>query len=298
MEAAIDEYVSSPFPVRSFTLRRQILHHDSNALKKLIFSLVGSTDYRGHTEITFSTTHDRVKVYSPCWQNRLRDNTWVQSIFYLTFLWIFSWPYLWFVTRHWEVLVSQFPYSSNPLYGNRTFLTKSEKDLFQEWRLSLRRAVLGRKQGWLDEEYKLATEEAMAEGASGFLHHTVTVGRDVAIAGGGVLTVRLPKIHVGALSIRRDLQKQHSATADQGRCNLALPPILALGAWAQRSPHFFLAKPCFLAALFSFMGEEQWLEHMRRPMLENAKSQQGEGECHLPQDQAYRVRSRTRPLVP
>ena len=62
--------------------------------------------------------------------------------------------------------------------------------------------MLGKKQGWIDEEYKLATEEAMAhagldgvrgmsdtggaraDGALGFLRQTVSVGRDVAMAGG------------------------------------------------------------------------------------------------------------------
>ena len=57
-------------------------------------------------------------------------------------------------------------------------------------------------QGWIDEEYKLATEEAISQvgpngsgtmpgtgnavvdGALGFLGQAVTAGRDVAMAGG------------------------------------------------------------------------------------------------------------------
>lgn len=200
--AAIQGYTSSAFPVRSFTLRRQILHHDSAALKNLLTSLVGSTNYRGHLKVTFPITHDRVTVYSPCWQNRLRDKTWLRWIFYLTFLWIFAWPYLWFMTRRWEVLTSQFPYSCSPECGNRKFVTQSEKAFFEEWRPSLRRAILGKKQGWIDEEYKLGTEDALrqagthgidripitgnavADGALGFLHHATTMRRDIAMAGG------------------------------------------------------------------------------------------------------------------
>lgn len=197
-----DAYTTSPYPVRSFTLRRQILYHDAAALENLLSSLVGSTNYRGHTKISFPVTHNRVTVYSPCWQNDLRDKTWLRWIIYLTFLWIFTWPYLWFVTRRWEVLISQFPYSCSPACGNRKYVVKSEKAFFEEWRPSLRRAILGKKQGWIDEEYKLGTEEALrqagpngmgrtpstgnavADGALGFLHHAVTVGRDVAMAGG------------------------------------------------------------------------------------------------------------------
>lgn len=198
----IEDYTTSRYPVRSFMLRRQMFNFDEAALEHLLSSLVGSTNYRGHTKISFPVTRNRVTVYSPCWQNKLRDKTWLRWIIYLTFLWIFTWPYLWFVTRRWEVLVAPFPYSCCPDCGNRRFIVKSEKAFFEEWRSSLRRAILGKKQGWIDEEYRLATEEALrqghptaggrnpstgnavADGALGFLHAAVTARRDVAMAGG------------------------------------------------------------------------------------------------------------------
>lgn len=192
----IQSYTSSSFPVRSFTLNRCIMYHDSAALEGLITSLVGSTNYRGHLNVTFPITHNRVTVYSPCWQNDWRETRWLRWIFYLTFLWIFSWPYLWFMTRRWEVVRVVFPYSTAPENGNRQFVTKSESAFYKEWKSSIRRAVLGRKQGWIDEEYKLATEEALsqagrdgtgnatADGALGFPRQAVNVGSDVAMAGG------------------------------------------------------------------------------------------------------------------
>lgn len=194
----VHSYTSSPFPVRSFTLNRSIIYHDSAALEALITSLVGSTNYRGHLKIGFPVTHNRVTVYSPCWQNDYREKTWLRWIFYLTFLWIFSWPYLWFVTRRWEVVTAVFPYGSPIDRPHREFVTKSEQVFFQEWKASIRRAVLGKKQGWIDEEYKFATEQvgpdaltgmpstgsATADGALGFLRQAVNVGRDVAMAGG------------------------------------------------------------------------------------------------------------------
>ena len=200
--AVIDDYTNSPYPVRSFTLRRQILYHDGPALEKFLSSLVASTNYRGHLKVSFPVTHNRVTVYSPCWQNQLRGKTWFRWIIYLTFLWIFTWPYLWFVTRRWEVLIAQFPYSCSPECGNRKFVVKSEKALFEEWKSSLRRAILGKRQGWIDEEYRHATQEALcqagangmgripstgnavADGALGLMHHAVSVSRDVAMAGG------------------------------------------------------------------------------------------------------------------
>lgn len=48
--------------------------------------------------------------------------------------------------------------------GNRKFLRQGEEAFFQEWKASLRRAVLEKKQGWIDEEYKLQTEAEVARG--------------------------------------------------------------------------------------------------------------------------------------
>lgn len=143
--AAIQKYTSSTFSVRSFTLRRRICYHDSELLRNLLSSLVGATNNRGHLQITFPVTHNHVTVYSPCWQNKLRDKIWLRRIFYLTFSWIFAWPYLWFVTRRWEVLVSDFSYSCDSACGNRKFVKKSEKEFFEERRVSLRRAILGKR---------------------------------------------------------------------------------------------------------------------------------------------------------
>lgn len=199
-DSYIQSYTSSPFPVRSFTLNRRIMYHDSAALEALFTSLVGSTNYRGQLKVTFPITHNRVTVYSPCWQNHHREKMWLRWIFYLTFLWILSWPYLWFMTRRWEVVTAVFPYSTDPENGNRQFVTKSEEAFYKEWRSSIRRAVVGKRQGWIDEEYKLATEElqggqkgvsrmlstgdATTDGALGSLRQAVSAGRDVAMAGG------------------------------------------------------------------------------------------------------------------
>ena len=197
-DAYMQSYIASPFPVRSFTLERRIWYYDSAALETLIRSLVGSTNYRGHLQVGFPITRNCVRVYSPCWQNRYREKTWLRWLFYLTFLWIFAWPYLWFITRRWEVVTAIFQYSTPPEDGSRMFVRKSERAFFEEWRPSIRRAVLGKKQGWIDEEYKLETERAgpaaftrlpstgsaAADGALGFLHHAVNGGRDVTMAGG------------------------------------------------------------------------------------------------------------------
>lgn len=161
--AAVQAYISSEFPVRSFTLQRQILHQDATLLKGLLTCLVKSTDHQGRTEISFPITHNYIRVYSPCWQNKVRSKIWLRWLAYLFFLWIFTWPYLWFVTRRWDVLVSQFPYGSSLENKQRKYMVKGEEAFFKEWKDSLKRAILEKKFGWIDADYRLATEEVLRQ---------------------------------------------------------------------------------------------------------------------------------------
>lgn len=67
------------------------------------------------------------------------------------------------MTRRWEVVTAVFPYSTVPANGNRHSATKRKEAFYKEWKSSIRRAVLGKKQVWIDEEYKLATEQAILQ---------------------------------------------------------------------------------------------------------------------------------------
>ena len=166
-EAYVHSYISSPFPLRSFSLNRRILPHDSAALKALITALVRSINYRGDLSVTFAITNSRVTVYSPCWQNHYREKLWLRWIFYLTFLWVISWPYLWFITRRWEVETTALPCSRASEGENKQYTTKSRESFVKEWETSVTRAVLERMQGGIHEEYKLETETKAQAGPDG-----------------------------------------------------------------------------------------------------------------------------------
>ena len=200
IDTYINAYTTSPHPVRTFTLNRTIVYHDTPTLTAHLTSLINATNYRGHLQITYPTTHTHVTVLSPCWQNRARTNPYIRWFFYLTFLWLFSWPYLLLVTRRWAVVTIQFAYSCCiDNCGNRKFTGgKSEEAFFREWRESVRRAALGRLQGWVDEEYRLQTEileqsagrgmertgNAVVDGAVGLLQQAAQWSRDGAVRGG------------------------------------------------------------------------------------------------------------------
>jgi len=195
-------YVENPASVKSFALTRTITDHDSARLETLLSSLVGSTNYRGHLKVSFPVVQNRIVVYSPHWINQYRQKTWLRWIFYLTFLWIFTWPLLLILERKYDVVKVVWPYKISRDGGcTRTYAVQSEDDWFKEWKVVIKGAVFAKKQGWVDAEYRAEAEasqadgrgrmerrpstgSAFADGAVGFLQGAVRVGREVQIARG------------------------------------------------------------------------------------------------------------------
>ncbi|PQE12434.1 ABC transporter protein [Rutstroemia sp. NJR-2017a BVV2] len=170
LQAWCEKYVADPSPVKSFMFERRIINHDTIKLKDLLKSLVASTNYRGNVHVHFTTKHKRVIVYSPNTINEWRMTPWVRWLFYLSFLWIISWPILFFLTRRYEVVKAFYQYADKPVgdeYGRKPTVL-SEQEFFNHWEAALRRAVVGRlvrKDACLDDEYRIATlQEEVARG--------------------------------------------------------------------------------------------------------------------------------------
>jgi hypothetical protein len=160
-----EAYVSDPHVIKNFVLRREIAHHDAARLEKLCRNLIDSTSYRGHTFITFEKTYDKIIVASPARINKWRYNLWIVWAFYLTFLWIFVWPYLFFATKRYEVVTAVFPYRIDP-ERNRApkALVQDEDAFFNEWKEALTRAVVGQHQGWVDAIFREETLQMIRRG--------------------------------------------------------------------------------------------------------------------------------------
>lgn len=165
-----NKYVSDPSRIKSFTIKREILHHDTKKLEQLLRSAIAETGYRGHVSVDFPKQHERVVIYSPGRINEWRMTVWIRWVFYLTFLWIFAWPVLFFLTSRYEVVKGQFLYADYPPDSNpnRKPTVMSEVDWFHRWESAIKRAALARMQNkdgaCLDEEYRMATERADARG--------------------------------------------------------------------------------------------------------------------------------------
>jgi hypothetical protein len=156
-----EAYVSDPRSVKTFTIRRKILHHDAETMKALCRDLILRTSYHGHIHISFPTTQACITVYSPCRLNDWRFNPYICWFCYLTFLWLITWPILIFATKRYEAVTAVFPYRQT---ATACPLVQGEVAFVEDWRQALTRAVLGRHQGWVDGVYRAATAQLVACG--------------------------------------------------------------------------------------------------------------------------------------
>lgn len=140
-------YCASPRLLRIFRLRRVVTGFDDELLKNRIEGLIRSTNYRGHVSITFPVEDKNVDIYTTNFVNKWRLQKWVCWIFYLTFLWIFTWPYLYFATKRYAVVRVEWPFSTSDAYGNKKYTTLSEEQWFERWHVAIRRLVLDRFEG-------------------------------------------------------------------------------------------------------------------------------------------------------
>jgi hypothetical protein len=145
-------YCASPRMLRIFRLRRVVTGFDDAYLKNRIEGLIRATNYRGNIAITFPVEDKNFDVYTANRINQWRLKTWVCWMFYLTFLWIFTWPYLFFATKRYAVVRAEWPFSITDARGNKTYTTVSEEQWFDKWHVALRRLVLDRFEGEAGEE--------------------------------------------------------------------------------------------------------------------------------------------------
>lgn len=160
-----EHYVQNPAKIKTFTLKREIRNHDTAKLAQLIRSAIKETNYWGRIQVNFRTTHNSVVVYSPGVVNDWRTTTWVRWVFYLSFLWVITWPLLFLFTRKYEVVKAVYPYADviADEGAGRSCTVMSEVEWYQKWESAIKRAALARmlcKDRCLDEEYRRASVEA------------------------------------------------------------------------------------------------------------------------------------------
>lgn len=178
-------YCASPRMLRIFRLSRPVTGLDADYLKNRIEGVIRATNYRGHISVTFPIEDKNLDIYTSNWINKWRLKTWVCWIFYLTFLWIFTWPYLFFATKRYAVVRAEWPFSTADAYGNKKYTTLSEEQWFEKWHVAIRRLVLDRFQGESSDEMM---EGVIARAEDPPMPGTIRTGHEGVDSAVGLLT--------------------------------------------------------------------------------------------------------------
>ena len=161
-------FCESDAPLRTFSIEKKLVGWDFALVGNKLESLVRATNYRGRIDITFPSQESRVEIWNDCALNRWRLTRWIELTFYFTFLWLFTWPYLYFSTKRYETVFVEWPLSRVE-DGRVRYASMSEERWYQLWKRPLQRAVLGRQQRTLtqadlDEAYRAPGAEDFARG--------------------------------------------------------------------------------------------------------------------------------------
>ncbi|TGJ79727.1 hypothetical protein E0Z10_g9041 [Xylaria hypoxylon] len=153
-------FAASPAGLKCFTFQRQMVGFDEEGVKHRLEGLVRGTNYRGHLRVQLITKDARIDFYNDAKINRWRLTPWIRWMFFLTLTFIFSWPYLIFRTKRWEVVVAEWPFSRTNESGNREYVSLSEDQWYNMWAQAICRAVLEKRQTLLDQSDLRRAHEA------------------------------------------------------------------------------------------------------------------------------------------
>jgi hypothetical protein len=142
-----------------FLLTREVSGLHEIQLEDKLRALVRSTNYKGKLTITFPIENPGVEVWSDHWVNRWRNNMAICMLFYISMLWIITWPILFFTTRKFAVVKAVWPYSVPNEAGEPQYATMSEAQWFMRWQKAIDKAIIGKVQGVLTEEDLLRADQ-------------------------------------------------------------------------------------------------------------------------------------------
>ncbi|KAH8881686.1 hypothetical protein GQ53DRAFT_832186 [Thozetella sp. PMI_491] len=160
LEEWYHRYCASHTGLKCFAVQRRMVGFDEARLKEKLQNMIRATNYRGSLDITFPVKDGVIQVYNDCKTNQWRLTTWVFWLCIFTLMFLFTWPYLFFRTKRFEVVFVDWHFSRLGDNDRREFVSISEDQLYNMWGRAINRAVLSKRQGTLDQ-----TDLQAAEGA-------------------------------------------------------------------------------------------------------------------------------------
>ncbi|KAM0372084.1 hypothetical protein ACHAO7_008449 [Fusarium culmorum] len=140
-------YCAKATGTKVFRLTRTVSGMDTEVLRDSISASIRSTNYRGNITVEFPVANRAVDIYSTSFLNNWRLTSWICWVFYLTFLWIFSWPVLFFATKRYEVVQVDWAFSKSQPGGRKRYTTVSEGQWMDMYRPAIKQLCLDRYQG-------------------------------------------------------------------------------------------------------------------------------------------------------
>lgn len=153
-------YVASHSGLKSFSLRRKVVGFDQARVREQLEALVQKTNYRGHLQVSFPVQHHTVQVWNECRTNQWRLTKWIYVMFCISMLWLLSWPYLFFRTKKFETVSSEWHFSRVDPEGRRRYVSLTEDQWYNMWARPIAKAVLSKRQGVLDQQDLIAADGA------------------------------------------------------------------------------------------------------------------------------------------
>lgn len=174
---------------------------DLSLLRNQLEEMIRSTNYLGRIEIDFPVFETRVEVFPSNRISRMRKNVYWRWFFYLTFLWIPTWPYLWFFTKRYHVAETVWHYAKWVVAPGATHMKKifihEEEEWLTAWGPAIKRAAKARRQGFvtahdIDEieagsgigmvRPPLKTGNITIDGALGFIAGAGSIANDMMLS--------------------------------------------------------------------------------------------------------------------
>lgn len=156
MDEWCHRFCASRAGLKNMVFQRRVSGWDWDLLRNRLENLVRDANYRGNITIDFPVRNSRVEIYNVCRTNRWRLTRWICLLFYVSLLFIFTWPWLFFRTRRWETVYAEWHFSQeveNSETGEMEtrYSAMSEDRWYNMWARVIQRAVLERRQGHLDQ---------------------------------------------------------------------------------------------------------------------------------------------------
>ncbi|TLS29743.1 hypothetical protein PpBr36_01875 [Pyricularia pennisetigena] len=155
---------------KTFVVERRVGGLDVARLEANAMAIVRSTGYSGDVSITFDSFGTEVEVLSSNKINQWRRFTWLRIVCYVTFLWIFTWPFLYFFTKKFHCVYVEWPFSRIRSDGLKEYVSLTEDQMLEVWGRAMFNAVTARSTDVLNQQDLMTAQAAggVGYGMGGF----------------------------------------------------------------------------------------------------------------------------------